>query len=70
MQSADYHGEHAQRYKDSLCLPVGSVIKWFELGTGEEFQCTDNPDEHDEDCITSLHSLVGSSVVKMVSFIL
>ena len=53
-QSADYRGEHAQHYKDSLCLLVGSVIKWFWLGTGEEFQCTDNPDEHDEDYITSL----------------
>ena len=39
-------------------------------GTGEEFQCADSPDEHDEDYITSLHSLVGSPVVKMVSFVL
>ena len=28
-QSVVYHGEHAQNYKDSLCLLVGSVIKWF-----------------------------------------
>ena len=28
-QSADYRGEHAQHYNDSLCLLVGSVIKWF-----------------------------------------
>ena len=69
-QSADYRGEHAQHYKDSLCLLVGSVIRWIQLGTGEEFQCADNPDEHDEHYITSLHSLVGSPVVKMVSFVL
>ena len=28
-QSADYHGEHAQNYKDGHYLLVGSALKWF-----------------------------------------
>ena len=41
-----------------------------KLGTAEEFRCAANPDEHDEEDIISLNSVVGLPVVKMVSFVI
>ena len=41
-----------------------------KLGTGEEFQCADNPGGRAQNYITSLHSLVGSPVVKIVYVII